>query len=137
LALFKGTTQSIGYVFVNEFVGSFVIAVLVFSVLDASNGKLLPSRKVYMRSVSDVPFLPVFASPVSAPFMLGAAYFVIITAFSLQSTAVCDSLRKIYTKVLTRYPHSSTLPVTLAVALLQESSGAVALSQPTTLLWPL
>lgn len=39
LALFKGVNQSIGYVFVNEFVGAFVIAVLVFSVLDPSNGK--------------------------------------------------------------------------------------------------
>jgi len=38
LALFKGPTQGIGYVFINEFVGAFIIAVLVFSVLDSSNG---------------------------------------------------------------------------------------------------
>ncbi|KAK9898985.1 aquaporin-like protein [Cystobasidium minutum MCA 4210] len=67
LALFKGVNQSIGYVFVNEFVGAFVIAVLVFSVLDPSN---------------------VFASPTTAPLLLGSAYFVIITAFSVQSTAL-------------------------------------------------
>lgn len=39
IALFKGPTQSIGYVFLNEFVGAFLIGVLVFSVLDPSNGK--------------------------------------------------------------------------------------------------
>jgi glycerol uptake facilitator-like aquaporin len=39
IALFKGPAQAIGWVFINEFVGAFIIGVLVFSVLDPSNGE--------------------------------------------------------------------------------------------------
>ena len=46
IALFTGPGQQIGLVFVNEFIGAFVIAVGVFSILDPSNSK---SRVLYYR----------------------------------------------------------------------------------------
>jgi hypothetical protein len=68
-----------------------VIAVLVFSVLDPSNGKA-PRDGVKASFVLTLLRNVVFASPTTAPLLLGASYFVIITAFAVQSTAVSISI---------------------------------------------
>lgn len=67
IALFTQPGQKIGYVFINEFLGAFIIAVGVFSVLDPSN---------------------IFVSPSTAPFLIGCLYFVTIVCFATQSLAL-------------------------------------------------
>lgn len=67
IALFTGPGQKIGYVLVNEFMGGFLIAVAIFSILDPSN---------------------IFISIPIAPFLIGCTYFVTIISFSSQSLSL-------------------------------------------------
>lgn len=67
IALFRPPGTGIGTVFVSEFVGSMVIAIVVFSVLDPSN---------------------IFVSPASAPFCIGLSYFVVIVCFAVNGVAL-------------------------------------------------
>lgn len=67
IALFLNPGQTVGNTFVNEFIGATVIAIVVFSVLDPSN---------------------IFVAPAGAPFVIGFAYFVVISCFASNGVAL-------------------------------------------------